>query len=246
MKLGLLTDSASQRSLEGALDLAAELRLDYIELATGNWSNAPHIDLDELTESSSARDRLVSAIADRGLTLSALNCSGNPLHPGPSGRTHDEVTRKTIALAPQLGTDRVVMMSGLPAGPGDSHPNWVTVAWPRETADLLRYQWDDVLVPYWTDLASFAHNQGVEKIALELHAHQLVYNVPTLLALREAVGPIIGANLDPSHLMWMGSDPLAAVDGLGNAIHHVHAKDTALTTHAGLTSVLETRPSTLR
>lgn len=242
MKLGLLTDSASQRTLDDALDLAAELGLDYVELATGNWSNAPHIDVHELVESASARDELVAKIADRGLKLSALNCSGNPLHPGPSGRAHNDVTHKTIALAPLLGTDRVVMMSGLPAGPGDTHPNWVTVAWPPETAAMLEWQWTEVLIPYWRDLAGFAKGHGLGRFCLELHAHQLVYNVPSLLRLREAVGDILGANLDPSHLMWMGADPLAAVDGLGDAIHHVHAKDTQLTGHSELTSVLETRP----
>jgi sugar phosphate isomerase/epimerase len=58
--------------------------------------------------------------------------------------------------------------------------------------------------------------------------NQLVYNVPTLLKLRQATHPIVGANLDPSHLFWMGADPLAAIDALGDAIHHVHAKDTYL------------------
>jgi sugar phosphate isomerase/epimerase len=61
-----------------------------------------------------------------------------------------------------------------------------------------------------------------------MHGNQLVYNVPTLLRLRKEIGPIVGANLDPSHLFWMGADPLAAVDALGDAIHHAHAKDTAL------------------
>jgi sugar phosphate isomerase/epimerase len=244
MKIGLLTDSASQRSLPDALDLAAELELDYVELATGNWSNAPHLDLAALSESASARRDLVASLADRGLALSALNCSGNPLHPGSSGRAHDDVTRRTIALAPELGTDRVVMMSGLPAGPGDSHPNWITVAWPPETAELLEWQWNEVLIPYWQDLAAYARDHGVTRICVELHAHQLVYNVPTLLRLREAIGPIIGANYDPSHLVWMGADPIAAIDGLGDAIHHVHAKDTLLTEHSTLTSVLETRPFT--
>jgi len=37
---------------------------------------------------------------------------------------------------------------------------------------------------------------------------------------------MVGANLDPSHLFWMAADPLAAVAALGEAIHHVHAKDT--------------------
>ncbi len=70
----------------------------------------------------------------------------------------------------------------------------------------------------------------MERIALELHGNQCVYNVPSLLKLREAVGPVVGANLDPSHLFWMGADPLVAAEALGGAVYHVHAKDTLLNT----------------
>lgn len=56
-----------------------------------------------------------------------------------------------------------------------------------------------------------------------------VYNTETLLKLREAVGPEIGANFDPSHLIWQGMDPVAVIRELGgDAIFHVHAKDTRL------------------
>lgn len=35
-------------------------------------------------------------------------------------------------------------------------------------------------------------------------------------------------NLDPSHLMWMGADPIASARALGDAIHHCHGKDTRI------------------
>ena len=69
---------------------------------------------------------------------------------------------------------------------------------------------------------------GVEKIALEMHPGFCVYNPETLLRLRKAVGPLIGANFDPSHLFWQGIDPVAAIRRLGDAIYFVHAKDTRL------------------
>ncbi|TIP51827.1 MAG: sugar phosphate isomerase/epimerase, partial [Mesorhizobium sp.] len=71
-----------------------------------------------------------------------------------------------------------------------------------------KYQWEERLIPFWTEIVALAEANGVERIALELHGNQCVYNVPSLLKLRQAVGPIIGANLDPSHLFWMGADPL--------------------------------------
>jgi sugar phosphate isomerase/epimerase len=133
-------------------------------------------------------------------------------------------------------------MSGLPAGgPSDVRPNWVTCAWPLENREILQWQWEVKLVPYWEKLAALAKECGVTRLCIELHGHQLVYNVPTLLKLRKQIGKIVGANLDPSHLFWMGADPLSAIDALGDAIHHVHAKDTSLNEAAlTLTGRLET------
>jgi sugar phosphate isomerase/epimerase len=133
----------------------------------------------------------------------------------------------TVRLAGLLGVTKVSMMSGLPGGsPDDRTPNWVVSSWPPETQEILKWQWEAKLVPYWRKLAETARANGVEKLCIELHGNQLVYNVPQLLRLRAEIGPIVGANLDPSHLMWMGADPIVSVDALGDAIHHVHAKDT--------------------
>jgi sugar phosphate isomerase/epimerase len=245
MKIGLNSDSLGALSLDQTLDVAAELGLGFIEFPTGAWSSAPHVDLERLLDSDSARRELLARVHDHGLEISALTCSGNPLDPGAGGREHEEITCKTIALAPLLGVERVIMMSGCPAGPGDCHPNWITVAWPPETTEILEWQWDEVVIPYWRELARYAGERGVSRLCVELHGHQVVYNVPTLLRLREAAGPIVGANYDPSHLMWMGADPIAAIDALGDAIYHVHAKDTRLEPERqALTSRLETRPAT--
>lgn len=162
---------------------------------------------------------------ERGLRICALNANGNQLHP-VTGPQVDAVVRKTVELAGLLGVGTVVLLSGLPAGaPGDTTPNWVTTSWPPETRRILDYQWTQVAIPYWTDLAAHGAAHGV-RFAVEMHGTQLVYNAATLLRLREEVGEIVGANLDPSHPMWMGADPLALVRALDGAIHHVHAKDT--------------------
>ena len=140
-----------------------------------------------------------------------------------------------------MGIKTVCTMSGLPAGSADDKmPNWVVSSWPPETQSILKYQWTDVLIPYWEKIAALAKENGVERIALELHGNQCVYNVPSLLKLRDAIGPVIGANLDPSHLFWMGADPLVAAEALGEAIYHVHAKDTMLNAPVqATTSLLE-------
>lgn len=240
MKIALVSDSLAHLPFPAMLDTARSLGIEGLEIATGNWSSAPHIDLPGLLKSAEARRDFLREFSRRGLELVALNCSGNPLHP-VDGARQSAITRDTIRLAGQLGLEKVVMMSGLPGGgPDDRCPNWIVSSWPPETQDMLAWQWQERLAPYWQDLVTHARAEGVRRLALELHGNQLVYNVPTLMRLRAMVGETVGANLDPSHLMWMGADPIAAVDALGSAIYHVHAKDTFLNApRAALVSRLE-------
>jgi sugar phosphate isomerase/epimerase len=228
MKIGMITDSLGALSFDELLTASAELGIERLEFAAGNWSSAPHLTLDAMLDSAVPRQEFLARLADLGIAISALNCSGNPLHPGEHGRRHDAVTRKTIRLASLMGVERVVLMSGCPGGPGDANANWVTTSWPPEMPAILRYQWDEVLIPYWRDLVTYANELGIKKLCLELHGHQNVYSVDTFFRLRDAVGDTVGVNFDPSHLLWMGADPLAAIAALGPAIYHVHAKDTRL------------------
>jgi sugar phosphate isomerase/epimerase len=227
MKIGLVTDSLGDHSLSALLDVAAEIGIESLEFTTGAWGAAPHLDLAALLANGSLRRDFMAMIGERALTISALNCSGNPLHPGPSGKEHALTARRTVELASLLGVDKVVMMSGCPAAPGDAYPNWITVAWPPEVTRVLEWQWREMVLPFWREFAGFARDQGVAP-CLELHGHQNVYSVDTFFRLRETVGEAVGVNFDPSHLMWMGADPIAAIEALGTCIYHVHAKDTRL------------------
>ncbi len=228
MKIGMITDSLSDLSVDELVKTAAELGIERLEFAGGNWSRAPHLTLDRMLESESARREFMARLRDHGIALSALNCSGNPVHPGEHGKRHREVTENTIKLASLLGVERVVMMSGCPGGPGDANANWVTTSWPAEMQTILKYQWEQVLIPYWRGLVTYANGLGIRKLCLELHGHQNVYSVETFQRLRNAVGDTVGVNFDPSHLMWMGADPLQAIPALDGAIYHVHAKDTRI------------------
>jgi sugar phosphate isomerase/epimerase len=244
MQIGLLTDSLSTMTRAEAFDTAAELDVDTVEIGLGGshggWSPAPHADLAELLTDPAARDTLRRDITSRGLRLEAFNAAGNPLHP-VDGARDDRVLRGAIQLAEEFEIGTVVTMSGLPANPGDTFPAWITTVWPPENLRLLEHQWT-VAIDYWGVLADEAHRCGV-KIAVEMHANQLVYSVPGLLRLREAVGDTVGANFDPSHLLWMGADPIAAIAALEGAIHHVHAKDTRIEDRTAVASRLETIPN---
>lgn len=226
MRLCLVTDSLGNMSLEEMLQTAASLGYESLEFGCGNWSGAPHVDLDDLLESVRKRDAFVNAIKNAGLEIAALNCSGNQLAPNEEGRLHQAVVEKTFRLAELLGVKKIVMMSGLPGGgPEDKIPNWITTSWPPLNTQVLNWQWDEIAIPYWEKTVKQAKEHGIERIALENHGCQLVYNAETLYKLRNRVGEMVGMNLDPSHLFWMGGDPILAARHLGEAIYHVHAKD---------------------
>lgn len=246
MKLSFCTDSLGYLPYEQMLDKLCDMGVFGVEMTVGGWSNAPHLRADELIADAGKRRALRAALESRDMEIAALNVSGNPLDPSELGKKHKADVDKTIQLAGLLGVKKIVTMSGLPpASPDDRVPNWITytVSWPPVLKDRLDYQWNEVAIPYWHTLVKQATECGVEKFALENFSAQLVWNPDTLFRLRDAVGPMVGLNLDPSHLMWMGADPIAAARALGDAIHHVHGKDARL--ERGVVDVnglLETKP----
>jgi len=238
----MYTDSVKHLPFEGALDLAARVGATGIEIATGGQSSAPHLRIDSLLADRQARSSFAEAFASRGLRVAALNCSAWPLHPIVGDR-HVELIRATIRLAGELGVRKIVTMSGNPGdGAGSTAVNFTWYPWPEDSMALLDRQWAAAL-ELWVELGAYATAHGVERLAFELHPLHLVYNVPTLRRMREAVGPIIGANLDPSHLFWQQMDPLTVIEALGPAIYHVHLKDTELLPEqVALAGVLDQRP----
>jgi sugar phosphate isomerase/epimerase len=242
MKIGLNTDSLGALSLEATLDHAASLGLDAVEFGLGGWSSAPHVAVGALIADAAARDRLAGLLRDRGLSISALNASGNPLHPGAVGAADAQLGRDAVALAALLGVGRVIMMSGLPGGgPEEKTPNWITSSWPLEAMEMLEWQWSERVLPFWRALAPEADRAGV-RLCVENHGRQCVYNPASYLRLREAVGPTVGMNFDPSHLLWMGGDPVSAIRALGSEhIYHFHGKDTRIEPEARVDGALDTR-----
>ena len=86
----------------------------------GGWSRAPHFRADRLLADKGALKAALKEIEARGLEIAALNCSANPLDPGPMGERHRKEMEQTIRLAGEIGVKTIVTMSGLPAAaPGD-------------------------------------------------------------------------------------------------------------------------------
>jgi sugar phosphate isomerase/epimerase len=243
MKLGIFTALFSDLSIDEVIRRISPLGIEAVELATGNYGRGTHVQLDWIDQPNRLKE-LRAKLDDAGFVISALGCGGNVLHPDPEiGPRHAETNRRTILLAEALGVSTVIDFSGCP---GDSenakYPNFVTVAWPPDYPEILKWQWDQKVVPFWRERARFAKDHGV-RIALEMHPGFVVYSPETLLRLRAEVGPEIGCNFDPSHLIWQGIDPCLAIRRLGDAIFHVHAKDTRVyEVNARVNGVLDTKP----
>jgi sugar phosphate isomerase/epimerase len=244
MKLGVFAAVFGTLPLPKMVEAIRALRhVTAVEIGTGGWPGSPHIDVDKLLRCPQEIHGYRQCFADADLTISALSCHGNPLHPDPARASADDATfRKTVCLAERLGLPVVVTFSGCPGDSADArHPNWVTTPWPPEYLDVLAWQWEERAIPYWRDAAAFARDHGV-KVALEPHPGLLVYNVDTALSLRDAAGANLGVNFDPSHFFWQGMDPVVTIHALGDAIFHVHAKDVALNAAAvARNGVLDTK-----
>jgi sugar phosphate isomerase/epimerase len=243
MRVGVFTPLLSQLPLPAVLKMLAQLQVNTVELATGNYVGDAHCKLSMLEDGAAAAE-FQKLLSDQDVSISALSCHGNPLHPDEArARQARDVSRKTILLAEKLKVPIVVDFSGCPGdSPRAKAPNWVTCPWPPDYREVLDWQWNEVVAPYWAEHAKFAANHGV-KIAVEMHPGFVVYNPETMLRLRSIAGNNVGCNFDPSHLFWQQIDPIGAVRVLGDSVFHVHAKDTQLyPINLQLTGVLDTKP----
>jgi sugar phosphate isomerase/epimerase len=234
MKLGVMAAGLGGMGWDKALDYCQRVGLEAIEIPVGAYPGKPFFEPKEVLADPGGQERIKEDCRRRGLEIIGLAVHGNPVSPDPSVREpHLADHDVAVELAPKLGTDVVITFSGCPGGsPGDRMPNWVTCAWPPEYGKILEYQWNEVLIPFWTAKQAEAARAGV-RIAFEAHPGFSVYNPETILRLRSACGDQLGANLDPSHFFWQGIDPVEAARVLGDAgcLFHVHGKDTGIDPH---------------
>ncbi len=90
----------------------------------------------------------------------------------------------------------------------------------------------------WKPILDAYQSHGV-KFALEVHPTEIAYDIVTFQRGLEALDhhPAFGINLDPSHLIWQGLDPVKLIDAFPDRIFHVHIKDAAVT-QDGTNSIL--------
>ena len=228
MKLGLLISLYRTEPLDEVLAKAKAKGIEAVEIAAGGYGGNEHCNPAELLADEDKFLEFKHTIDKYGLPISAFSVHGNPVHPDKeiAAKFHEDYVN-CVLLAEKMGVDTLTLFSGCPGGCAeDKTPNWATCPWPEDFLAVLDYQWNEVLIPYWKEAGAFAEAHGVTKLAFEMHPGFSVYNPETLLKLRAAVGPVIGCNFDPSHIIWQGMDPVAAIRELEGAIYHCHAKDT--------------------
>lgn len=243
MKLGVMSPVLGGMSLRQMIEYLSSLGVQSLELGCGGYPGKAHCDAADFLAHPEKIEELKQMLAENHMDLPALACHGNPLHPDKAiaGRFESDFDN-AVLLAEKLGVKTLVAFSGCPGDcPESKYPNWVTCTWPNDYKKILEWQWNEVLIPYWKEKVAFCNAHGVERIAFEMHPGFMVYNPKSLMKLREAVGPTVGANFDPSHLFWQGVDVCAAIRYLKGAIYHFHAKDTRIDPlSCGVIGVLDT------
>lgn len=247
MKLGVVSTAVRHLEVHRAVEHLAGLGVDCVELGCAGYvASELHGDARRLVRDGAARAEWIERLGDHGIEISALAVHGQSLTPDPrEAREYSEQFRASCELAAALNVTRLTLLAGLPeASPGDTAPSWITSPHPPGSADRLRWQWEERVIPYWSEHGAFAEQFGC-RLCFEMHPGDVVFNPASLRRLRDAVGPVIACNFDPSHLFWQGIDVLEALRHLGELIVHVHAKDTAVLEHnVRLNGVLDPKPLT--
>src|SRR5699024_5852952 len=153
MKLGVFTVLFGGKTFEEMLDYVKEAGLHAVEIGTGGNPGNDFCDLDTLLHSEAKRKAYLEEIHYRGLTISAFSCHDNPVSPNPkqAKQAHDTFV-KTVQLAELMNVPVVNTFSGTPgADEQANHPNWPTTPWPNFYSDILKWQWEEKLIPYWQE-----------------------------------------------------------------------------------------------
>ncbi len=237
MYIGAYNACLGDKSLTEALDIIKDLGLNSVEINSGGFLPPIHLPVEDLRSSEQARQDYLGEFSSRGLTLTALNCNGNPLYPGDF--PHSKDLHDSIELAALLGVKRLVTMSGTPGGDkGSTVPVWNPLPWWSPFLDVRDHQWE-VAVPYWKDIQARAADADV-KVAIEMHPGNIVFNPASMHRLAESINAThVGAEMDPSHLFWQGIDPVLALADLGSLVYCSAAKDTRINEAAKVNGVID-------
>ncbi len=216
MKLGVLTACLPDWTLEQIAGWAGDHGYEALELAS--WPSigerpftAAHVAADRFDEAEAERVR--GALDRNGLELSALAYYDNNLHP-------DRQEREAVHAHVRACIDAAAVLGGVPVGTFIGRDPGATVGENMRAAE-------QVMPP----LVDYAGERGV-KLMIENCVMEgwhpdgapgnLAYS-PELWEWMFAMG--LHLNFDPSHLLWLGIDPVEALRPYVDRVVHAHAKD---------------------
>ena len=170
MKLSVLANLYGSKSLDETLKILTDLGVHTAEIGAGGYPGKAHCNPAELLADSKKFDEFVATFKKYDVEICALATHGNPLHPNKEiAAQYDEDFKNAVMLAEKLGVDTVITFSGCPGDhDGAKLPNWVTCAWPEDYIEILNWQWNEKVIPYWKEMGEFCRRHGV-KIAFEMH-----------------------------------------------------------------------------
>mgnify|MGYP000364559397 FL=1 len=163
------------------LDKVKSLGIDAVEMTAGGWGARKHCNTAELLADEGKRKEFMGELEKRGMRISALNTSCNPLWPSKTGEEYKKSMYDCATLAGLLGVKKIVAMAGLPAGSEtDTTPNWITstVSWPDFMAPAYEYQWK-VTIAFWNEFIAHCKKCGIEHIAIEEFPGTMVWSAST-------------------------------------------------------------------
>jgi sugar phosphate isomerase/epimerase len=215
MDLGLLTACFPTWTLEAIARWASTLNVATLEIAAWPWSNrdytASHLVLDGHGTEGAKKTR--ETLDQLGLRASCIAYYDNTLHPDPQIRTQiREHLLRCIDAAPLLGCSLVGTFIGRdPTKSLRENLRAAEAAFPPlvERAGEL----DVKLVIENCPMEGWDPSGGVGNLAYSPELWEWMFDLGLYL------------NYDPSHPVWLGIDPLFAVDHYADRIAHVHAKD---------------------
>jgi len=249
VKLGAISSTLRQFDFEENLRQFQARGIEAVEIACAGFHDVSYGEpgkllAEKLLTHKSEPKRFLDLIARYGQEISAYAIHGEPLSADrDKAEEYSREFRQACELAEATGVTRLTLLAGLPeGGPGDRTPNWITCPFPYSLMESYRWQWEERVLPYWREKAKIADAHGVQ-LCFELHPGDVVFNPETFLKLREVLGPVAGCNFDPSHLFWQGIDPIEALRYLGDAVYHVHAKDSMVEApNARLNGFMDPKP----
>lgn len=225
---GLLTAILDGWTFEEAVDIAAEMGFECLEVACWpagkadrRYAGVSHIDAERVLVDDAYAEHIKAYVSSKGIHISSLAYYPNVLDPDTEKSSAAISHLKALIQASaKLGVHMVTTFIGK-----DQHKSV------EENIALFQQ--------VWPSLIAFAQEQGV-KIAIEncpmlFGAEQwpggqnLMSNPVVYQKLFELIpSPNFGLNYDPSHHVWQQMDYIQPIYDFKDRIFHIHLKDTKL------------------